>query len=84
MSGNHPSEEPQSQRGAEGSRDTGSDSPGGGPADRPAGAFEEDEVTSAPAQDPHSDNPGSTGTLPPHDAEPATPPYEGRRTGAEE
>jgi hypothetical protein len=32
------SEEPQSERGAPGSRDTGSDEPAGGPADRPAGA----------------------------------------------
>ncbi|MET0765290.1 MAG: hypothetical protein ABWY29_10520 [Blastococcus sp.] len=30
-------EEPQSERGAPGSRDTGSDEPGGGPASRPAG-----------------------------------------------
>ena len=32
-----PEEEPQSERGAPGSRDTGSDEPGGGPVDRPAG-----------------------------------------------
>ena len=30
-------EEPQAERGAAGSRDTGSDEPGGGPADRPEG-----------------------------------------------
>ena len=30
-------EEPQSERGAPGSRDTGSDEPGGGPVNRPAG-----------------------------------------------
>ena len=33
----HHEEEPQSERGAPGSRDTGSDEPGGGPVDRPAG-----------------------------------------------
>ncbi|MDQ1720097.1 MAG: hypothetical protein QOE71_2030 [Pseudonocardiales bacterium] len=31
------SEEPQSERGAPGSRDTGSDEPAGGPVDRPVG-----------------------------------------------
>ena len=35
--GGHLSEEPQSERGAAGSRDTGSDGPAGGPVDRPAG-----------------------------------------------
>jgi hypothetical protein len=38
-------EEPQSERGPQGSRDTGSDEPGGGPADRPAGASDEDSDT---------------------------------------
>jgi hypothetical protein len=33
-------EEPQSERGPMGSRDTGSDEPGGGPADRPEGRVE--------------------------------------------
>jgi len=33
----HLQEEPQSARGAPGSRDTGSDEPGGGPVNRPAG-----------------------------------------------
>ena len=37
-------EEPQEERGAEGSRDTGSDEPGGGPVDRPAGTAEEDDT----------------------------------------
>ncbi len=35
--GENRTEEPQAERGPEGSRDTGSDEPGGGPADRPAG-----------------------------------------------
>ncbi|MEW2545337.1 hypothetical protein AB0910_06070 [Streptomyces sp. NPDC047002] len=34
--GAHTEEEPQSERGAKGSRDTGSDRPSAGPADRPA------------------------------------------------
>jgi hypothetical protein len=34
----HLQEEPQSARGAPGSRDTGSDEPGGGPVNRPTGA----------------------------------------------
>lgn len=37
-----PPEEPQEARGAPGSRDTGSDAPAGGPAERPAGRGEED------------------------------------------
>jgi hypothetical protein len=35
--GSHLEEEPQSERGAPGSRDTGSDEPAGGPVDRPSG-----------------------------------------------
>ena len=35
------SEEPQSERGPMGSRDTGSDEPSGGPVDRPEGRAEE-------------------------------------------
>jgi hypothetical protein len=38
--GEHLTEEPQSERGPMGSRDTGSDEPGGGPADRPEGRVE--------------------------------------------
>ncbi len=82
MSGEHLSEEPQSARGPKGSRDTGSDRPGGGPADRPAGTIDEEELTSARDHNPSEDNRGTTGTLPPEDTEPATPPYEGR-TGTE-
>jgi hypothetical protein len=47
--------EPQAERGAVGSRDTGSDEPGGGPADRPAGTPDEESDTSVlpqSAQDP--------------------------------
>ena len=41
--------EPQEERGAPGSRDTGSDQPSGGPTDRPSGKMEGDE--SVPAHD---------------------------------
>jgi hypothetical protein len=44
--GEHLQTEPQSERGEPGSRDTGADGPGGGPADRPAGSFEHEEVQS--------------------------------------
>jgi hypothetical protein len=42
--------EPQSERGAPGSRDTGSSEPGGGPVDRPAGGPDEDSDTTVDAQ----------------------------------
>lgn len=38
-------EEPQEERGPEGSRDTGSDEPGGGPVDRPVGKADEEADT---------------------------------------
>jgi hypothetical protein len=43
-------EEPQSARGAPGSRDTGSDQPAGGPADRPSGGPAEDTDTTVDPQ----------------------------------
>ena len=46
----HLQEEPQSARGAPGSRDTGSDEPGGGPAPRPAGGSDEDSDSTVDAQ----------------------------------
>ena len=48
--GAHLQEEPQSERGAPGSRDTGSAAPGGGPVDRPAGSADEDTDTTVDAQ----------------------------------
>jgi hypothetical protein len=79
----HLREEPQEERGAPGSRDTGSDQPSGGPADRPSGTYKGDE--SVPAHGEHG-NPGATGSAkterPPSDVEPAVPPYEGRQTSA--
>ena len=51
-------EEPQSERGAPGSRDTGSDEPAGGPTDRPAGTSDADDHTSVDPQGPvHPDSP---------------------------
>lgn len=43
-------EEPQEERGPVGSRDTGSDEPSGGPADRPAGTADEESDTSVEPQ----------------------------------
>ncbi len=47
--GQHLHEEPQSERGSKGSRDTGADEAGGGPTDRPAGAFDQEEMQSSRA-----------------------------------
>jgi len=80
--GSHLEEEPQSERGAPGSRDTGSDEPAGGPVDRPSGTSDADDPTSGWMS---SDNEPSGGTesIRPQDTEPAVPPYEGRRTSAD-
>jgi len=43
-------EEPQAERGAPGSRDTGSDKPSAGPADRSAGKSGEEHVTAIAPQ----------------------------------
>jgi hypothetical protein len=43
-------EEPQAERGAPGSRDTGSDEPGGGSVNRPAGAAEAKSDTTVDPQ----------------------------------
>jgi hypothetical protein len=48
-------EEPQAERGAPGSRDTGSDEPAGGPVDRPVDTADEDSDTSIDAQGPIDD-----------------------------
>ena len=66
-----------------GSRDTGSDLPSGGPADRPSDTYEGDESV------PQHGDPGKpdfkTGftTDKPRDVEPEIPPYEGRKTKAD-
>jgi hypothetical protein len=51
--------EPQEERGPLGSRDTGSDEPGGGPVDRPAGTADAESDTSIKpeaATDPDAPN----------------------------
>jgi hypothetical protein len=65
-----------------GSRDTGSDMPSGGPADRPSGTYKGDE--SVPQHDEGEKLDFETGftTEKPRDVEPALPPYEGRQTTA--
>jgi hypothetical protein len=79
--GNQLSEEPQSERGEIGSRDTGSDQPSGGPVDRPEGDVQgAEEVPSHGGSG--EDQSGGAGDLPPQAAEPAVPPYEGRQTEA--
>jgi hypothetical protein len=51
-------EEPQAERGAPGSRDTGSDEPGGGPTDRPSSEGDEKSDTSVlPQSAQHPDSP---------------------------
>jgi hypothetical protein len=53
----HLDEEPQEERGPQGSRDTGSDEPAGGPVDRPAGTADADSDTSVQPQEPQLDAP---------------------------
>ena len=55
--GEHLDEEPQQERGPEGSRDTGSEDPSGGPADRPAGTSDEESDTGVSPQDTQDDAP---------------------------
>ncbi|HET6530345.1 MAG TPA: hypothetical protein VFH03_06960 [Actinoplanes sp.] len=50
--GQHLQEEPQEERGPMGSRDTGSDQPSGGPADRPAGVADAESDTSVKPEAP--------------------------------
>jgi hypothetical protein len=62
---------------APGARDTGTDAPEEGTADRPVGTVDED--ANQPMSDPSkSDVYGGTGELPPQDTGRAIPPYEGR------
>ena len=55
--GAHLEEEPQSERGPMRSRDTGSDEPSAGPADRPADVAEEDTDSSVDPQEPDHGGP---------------------------
>ncbi|MCE4267701.1 hypothetical protein [Rhodococcus globerulus] len=75
VSGDHASEEPQSARGAPGSRGTGSTEPGGGPVDRPSGSFDDDETISGASG-------GKNAPAEPTAADPVVPPYEGRKESA--
>lgn len=76
------SEEPQSERGDIGSRDTGSDKPSGGPVDRPDGAVEGDESVPSMGDGDDAVAYGGAGTSKPKDTDPVLPPYEGRQTHA--
>jgi hypothetical protein len=66
-----------------GSRDTGSDLPSGGPADRPSGAYKGDESVPQHGEEEKPDFETGFTTEPPRDVEPAVPPYEGRKTSAD-
>jgi hypothetical protein len=55
--GEHLSEEPQEERGPQGSRDTGSDEPAGGPVERPRGGSDAATDTSVQPQESESDAP---------------------------
>lgn len=48
--GQHLEEEPQDARGPQGSRDTGSEGPSGGPVTRPAGTADEESDTAVDPQ----------------------------------
>ncbi|OBJ37996.1 hypothetical protein A5621_13955 [Mycobacterium colombiense] len=64
-----------------GARDTGSDTPEHGQADRPVGTVDED--ANPPVSDPTAtDTYGGTGESPPQDTGSAIPPYEGRQESA--
>jgi hypothetical protein len=64
-----------------GVRDTGTDAPEPGTAERPVGTVDED--ANPPLSDPaKSDVYGGTGQLPPQDTGSAIPPYEGRARSA--
>ncbi|WP_405165720.1 hypothetical protein OG203_11860 [Nocardia sp. NBC_01499] len=74
-------DEPQSERGEPGSRDTGADTAAAGSADRPAGDIGHEETTSAEGTQPERTAEFTNETAG-SDAEPAVPPYEGRTTEA--
>ena len=66
----------------QGSRDTGSDLPSGGPADRPSGGYKGDESVPQHGEAEKPDFETGFTTEPPHDVKPEVPPYEGRQTAA--
>jgi hypothetical protein len=65
-----------------GSRDTGSDLPSGGPADRPSGTYKGDESVPEHDEGEKLDFEAGFTTEKPRDVEPAVPPYEGRQKTA--
>jgi|KBSSwiS6_1023812.scaffolds.fasta_scaffold21076_2 hypothetical protein len=67
-----------------GSRDTGSDLPSGGPADRPSGAYKGDESVPQHGEAEKPDFETGFTTEPPRDVKPEVPPYEGRQTTAKQ
>jgi hypothetical protein len=82
-SSEHLSEEPQQERGAPGSRDTGSDEPSGGTVDRPSGKIEGAESVPSHSDPKNTDTSSNAKTeAPPSDTKPAVPPYEERQTVA--
>ncbi len=81
--GENVSEEPQEERGAPGSRDTGSDQPSSGPADRPSGEYQGDESVPSHGDGGKPDFETGTTNEPPRDVKPAVPPYEGRKEAAD-
>ena len=66
-----------------GSRDTGSDLPSGGSADRPSGTYEGDESVPQHGEPGQPDFETGFTTEKPRDVQPAIPPYEGRKTVAD-
>ena len=78
----HVTEEPQEERGAPGSRDTGADRPSAGPADRPSGTYEGDESVPTYGDEENPEFDTRLTEQPPTDTEPAVPPYEGRKESA--
>jgi hypothetical protein len=66
----------------QGSRDTGSDLPSGGPADRPSGTYKGDESVPEHGEGENLGFEAGFTTEPPRDVKPEVPPYEGRQKEA--
>ena len=75
----HVTGEPQEERGAPGSRDTGADRPSAGPADRPSGTYEGDESVPTYGDEENPDFDTRMTERPPTDTEPAVRPTRGVR-----
>jgi hypothetical protein len=81
-SDDHLNEEPQEERGAPGSRDTGADEPSGGPVDRPSDTYAGDETVPTYGGADMPEGATEFTSRPPNDVKAAAPPYEGRQTVA--